>query len=100
MNGERLLPEGYVEYASTLAPAWVADGRPVYGGAFFWVNGDGGYAIPTSAFRMAGAGGQSTIIIPTHDMVVVRIGHYSGAGPGRRALDEALRLLMEAVPEN
>ena len=34
-NGERLLPEGYVEYASTTAPAWVTDGRPVYGGAFF-----------------------------------------------------------------
>ena len=33
-NGERLLPEGYVEYASTTAPAWVTDGRPVYGGAF------------------------------------------------------------------
>ena len=31
-NGERLLPEGYVEYATTLAPAWVADGRPRYGG--------------------------------------------------------------------
>ena len=27
-NGERILPEGYVEYATTLAPAWVADGRP------------------------------------------------------------------------
>ncbi len=99
VNGERILPEGYVEYASTIAPAWEADGRRVYGGSFFWVNGNGGFPIPRSGFRMAGAGGQSTIIIPTHDMVVVRIGHYSGAGPGRRALDEALRLLMEAVPE-
>ena len=78
----------------------MADGRPVYGGAFFWVNGDGGRPIPTSAFRMAGAGGQSTIIIPTHDMVVVRIGHYSGGGPGGPALNEALSLLMEAVPAN
>ncbi len=100
VNGERILPEGYVEYASTLAPAWEADGRHVYGGAFFWVNANGGYPVPRSAFRMAGAGGQSTIIIPTHDMVVVRLGHYSGSGPGGQALDEALRLLMEAVPAN
>ena len=34
-DGERILPEGYVEYASTLAPTWVSDGRLQYGGAFF-----------------------------------------------------------------
>ena len=55
-GGERLLPEGYVEYAATLAPAWVADGRPIYGGSFFWVNGDGGLPVPETAMRMAGAG--------------------------------------------
>lgn len=97
-NGERILPEGYVEYASTVAPAWEADGRPIYGGAFFWVNGDGSFPIPREAFFMAGAGGQYTIIIPSRDMVVVRLGHYKGSGPGGRALRRALALLMEAVP--
>ena len=38
--GERILPEGYAEFVSTLAPAWEADGRPTYGG-FFWINGTG-----------------------------------------------------------
>ena len=33
-NGERILPEGYVEYGTQPAPAWVEDGRPTYGGAF------------------------------------------------------------------
>ena len=47
---------------------------------------------------MAGAGGQYTIVIPSHDMVVVRLGHYKGSGPGGRALRNALALLMEAVP--
>jgi CubicO group peptidase (beta-lactamase class C family) len=98
-NGERLLPEGYVEYASTLAPAWVADGRPVYGGAFFWINGAGAYPIPNEAYYMAGAGNQKTIIIPSHDLVVVRQGHYKGGGPGNEGLKNALSLLMEAVPE-
>lgn len=97
-EGERILPEGYAEYASTLAPAWEADGRRVYGGAFFWVNGDGSLPVPRDAYRMAGAGGQSATIIPSHDLVVVRLGHYRGSSEGGRALRRALELLMEAVP--
>lgn len=98
-NGERLLPEGYVDYASTLAPAWVADGRPVYGGGFFWVNGGGGEPIPKSAYFMAGAGNQKTFVIPTHDLVVVRLGHYKGSSPGNDDLRESLGLLIAAIPE-
>lgn len=99
-DGERLLPEGYVDYASTLAPAWEADGRHQYGGGFFWVNQAEQYPIPPTAFYMAGAGGQTTLVIPSHDMVVARLGHYSGAGAGGQALRRALELLMEAVPES
>ena len=47
---------------------------------------------------MLGAGGQSTTIIPTHGLVVVRLGKYTGSGPGADALEEAFGLLMEAVP--
>jgi CubicO group peptidase (beta-lactamase class C family) len=97
-NGERILPEGYAEYARTIAPAWLADGRPVYGGAFFWVNGDASLPIPRDAFAMRGAGGQSATIIPSHGLVIVRLGKYRGAGPGGRALREAMERLMEAVP--
>ncbi len=97
-RGERILPEGYVEYAMTLAPAWVADGRPVYGGSFFWVNGNGSLPIPTNSFAMRGAGGQSTTIIPSHQLVIVRLGKYKGSGPGGRALRRAMELLTEAVP--
>ncbi len=97
-DGERILPEGYVEYASTLAPTWVSDGRLQYGGAFFWVNGQGNQGLPESAYSMRGAGGQSTTIIPTHDLVVVRLGKYTGSGVGGQALNQAFGLLMEAVP--
>lgn len=99
-NGERILPEGYAEYANTVAPAWEADGRPIYGGAFFWVNRTGSFPVPESAFRMEGAGGQHTIIIPSHELVVVRLGHYAGEEAGAQALNRALELLMEAVPES
>ena len=97
-NGERLLPEGYVAHVRTLAPAWVADGRPQYGGGFFWVNGDGGTPIPREAFSMQGAGGQSATIIPSHGLVVVRIGKYRGEDAGDRALNRAFAMLMKAVP--
>ena len=95
--GERILPAGYAEFVSTLAPAWEADGRLVYG-AFFWINGTDAYPIPRDAYYMAGAGNQKTIIIPSHYLVVVRLGHYRGAGPGDEGLTDALALLMEAVP--
>ncbi len=97
-DGERILPEGFVEFVGTVAPAWEADGRPIYG-AFFWINGTGTYPIPKESYYMAGAGNQKTIIIPSHDLVVVRLGHYKGAQPGDEGLSNALALLMEAVPE-
>ncbi|HUE84814.1 MAG TPA: serine hydrolase [Vicinamibacterales bacterium] len=97
-NGERILPEGYVDFVSTLAPAWEADGRPIYGG-FFWINGTKTFPVPRAAYYMAGAGGQTTLIVPSHDLVVVRLGHYKGAQAGGQALRRALELLMEAIPE-
>ena len=97
MGGERLLPRGYAKFVSTVAPAWEADRRPVYGGGF-WINGNGMFAVPREAYYMAGAGGQYTLIVPSHDLVVVRMGHYSGSAVGFDALNRALAILMAAVP--
>ena len=96
-NGERILPEGYAKFVSTPAPAWVADKRPIYGG-FFWINGLGQYPTPRDSYYMAGAGGQTTMIVPSHDLVVVRLGHYKGEAFGAIAFRKALALLMEAAP--
>jgi CubicO group peptidase (beta-lactamase class C family) len=98
-NGERILPEGYVKFVSTVAPAWEADKRPIYG-AFFWINGDSTFPVPREAYYMSGAGGQTTLIIPSHDLVVVRLGHYKGATVGGRSFRRALALLMEGIPKN
>jgi CubicO group peptidase (beta-lactamase class C family) len=96
-DGERILPANYVRFVSTVAPAWQADERPVYGG-FFWINGQADYPIPKESYYMAGAGNQKVFIIPSHNLVVVRLGHFKGEGPGEDALKRALALLMEAVP--
>ena len=47
---------------------------------------------------MAGVGGQNVLIIPSHQLAVVRLGHYKGAAAGGRALRQAVGILVEAVP--
>jgi CubicO group peptidase (beta-lactamase class C family) len=96
-NGERILPEGFVKFVTTPAPAWLADERPIYGG-FFWLNTLGQHPVPRDAYYMSGAGGQTTLIVPSHDLVVARLGHYRGFAAGAFSLRRALALLMEAVP--
>ena len=96
-NGKRILPEGFVRFVSTLAPAWKADGRPIYGG-FFWLNGDRSFPVPEEAYYMAGAGGQTVLIVPSHDLVVVRLGHFRGASAGEDSMNRALSELMSLVP--
>ena len=91
-------PKGSSRSCGTLAPAWEADKRPIYGG-FFWLNGDETFPVPRDAYYMSGVGGQTTLIVPSHDLVIVRLGHYKGAGPGGRALRKAIAVLMETVPK-
>jgi CubicO group peptidase (beta-lactamase class C family) len=94
-QGHRLLPKGWADFVRTPAPAW---SKPEYG-AMFWVNRTHEWPVPEDAYSMVGAGGQYTIIIPTHDLVVARLGHYKGQKVGDAALGRALTLLMEAVPQ-
>jgi CubicO group peptidase (beta-lactamase class C family) len=97
-EGQRILPEGFVKFVSTPAPAWKRDGQPEYG-AFFWINGVGRFPLPKEAYFMAGAGNQFTIIVPSHDLAIVRLGHFKGSERGLRSLQKALALLMEAIPK-
>jgi CubicO group peptidase (beta-lactamase class C family) len=93
-QGERILPAGWSTFVSTPAPAWK---QPVYGG-LFWVNGDGTWNIPKTAYMANGAGGQRTFVIPSHDLVVVRMGHFRGDRAGMKALNLALAELMKGTP--
>ena len=46
---------------------------------------------------MTGAGGQRVIIVPTHDLVIARLGHSRGSRTGMAALNVALGRLIEAI---
>ena len=70
-NGQRILPEGWVEYTAT--PASASEGRY---GAFFWLNRckvcpD----VPEDMFSCNGHDGQHIYIIPSKDLVVVVLGY-------------------------
>jgi CubicO group peptidase (beta-lactamase class C family) len=95
-EGERILPEGYVDYAMEVAPAWIADDRPIYGGGFLWK--DLGFPIEEDHGAFAGAGGQYTIMIPSRGLVIARLGKYKGAQAGGRNLNRAIEMILQAVP--
>ncbi len=99
-NGERILPEAFIKFMRTAAPAWEADSRAWYGG-FVWLNrGDLDlWPGPKDSYAMVGAGGQSTVIFPTHDLVVVRMGHCKGEAAATAPTARAVKLLLEAVPQ-
>jgi CubicO group peptidase (beta-lactamase class C family) len=92
--GERLLPEGFVKFVSTPAPAW----RDSSYGGMVWVNAGGRWKLPRDAFAFRGAGGQDTYVVPSRDLVVVRMGHFPGSRIGGADLERALVLLMDAIP--
>jgi hypothetical protein len=47
---------------------------------------------------MAGVGGQNVLIVPSHQLAIVRLGHYKGVVAGGKALRNAVAILMQAVP--
>ena len=102
-NGTRLLPEDFVDFVSTPAPAWE---DPYYGG-LFWLNtadesGRGGRirSLPPDTYNASGAGDQRTYIIPSRELVIVVQSHRSPAAHARDRRDreyEALGLAVKAV---
>ncbi len=69
-NGERILPQGWVKY--TAKPAKGSDGDY---GAQFWLNQGGEYPkSPKDMFYCDGYQGQYVYILPSQDLVIVRMG--------------------------
>ena len=72
-NGDRILPPGWVEYTQTPTPKAP---REMYGAHFYRTKGEFGSGpdMPKDAYHMAGYEGQKVVIIPSYDLVIVRLG--------------------------
>ena len=71
-EGERLLSEEWIEFVRTPAPA-TADRGNHYGGQW-WLVPDARTDVPGDAYSTSGNRGQYVIIVPSHDLVIVRRG--------------------------
>ena len=72
-QGERLLPEGWVEFSRSPAPARErVEGELGYGAQFWLLDGMPG--VPEGTFTSAGNKGQYVTVVPGRDLVVVRTG--------------------------
>lgn len=77
-NGERILPDGWVEYSTRPTP-----GAPLgeYG-AHWWLNAGASEDdtrrtwpdLPRDIYWASGFQGQYVVVVPSHDLVVVRLG--------------------------
>lgn len=93
--GERLISEEWIEFVTTPAPASAPRGN-FYGGQF-WLVPDGRTDVPKTAYSTAGNRGQFVIIVPTHDLVIVR----RGLDYGRQGFDrwDLTREVLKALDD-
>jgi CubicO group peptidase (beta-lactamase class C family) len=71
-NGERILSEEWIDFVRTPAPATAEHGNQ-YGGQW-WLVPDSRTDVPADAYSTAGNRGQYVIVVPSHDLVIVRRG--------------------------
>ncbi len=83
-NGERILPSEWIEFVRTPAPSTASTGN--YYGGQWWLPPDDRTDVPQDAYTTAGNRGQYTIVVPSHDLVIVRRG--LDWMPGRHGFDE------------
>ena len=101
-EGSRILPEGWVDFARTPAPG--SDSN-IYGAGFWVAPSDGqprppfGSAIlaPRDTFQAQGFEGQVIVVVPSKDLVLVRLGHMPERG--WRALNRWVASVVSLFPD-
>jgi CubicO group peptidase (beta-lactamase class C family) len=99
----RILPAGWVDFARSKTPAGNCD---VYG-ALFWIAPVSGRGKPYSAlapdgprdlFAAQGHEGQLTAMVPSKDLILVRLGRFEN-GSGWRALGDWVQRIVALFPD-
>ena len=92
-NGERLLSEKWITFVRTPAPATAERGN-FYGGQW-WLVPDDRIDVPKDAYSTSGNRGQYVIVVPSHDLVIVR----RGLDYGRQGFDrwDLTREVLKAI---
>ena len=97
-QGDQLLPRDWLSYSTTPTPN---NPRNNYG-AHFWLNADPENtrqqrtwpSLPADTFSMNGFQGQRVVIIPSKDLVVVRLGFSAGS---KRGIEQLVAGLVEVL---
>ena len=92
-HGERLLSQEWITFVRTPAPATAQRGNQ-YGGQW-WLVPDDRHDVPKDAYSTAGNRGQFVIVVPSHNLVIVR----RGLDYGRQGFDrwDLTREVLKAV---
>lgn len=92
-QGERLLSEDYMRFLTT--PAATAANY----GAMIWLNTDGARwpTLPHDMLYLAGHQGQRTLILPSHDLVIVRLGVTELEADQDAVIERLVKGVMAAV---
>ena len=93
-NNERLLSENWIGFVRTPAPP-TGQSRLLYGGQW-WLVEDKRNDIPKDAYAAIGNRGQYLIVVPSHDLVIVR----RGLDYGKQGFNEwdLTREILKAFP--
>jgi CubicO group peptidase (beta-lactamase class C family) len=100
-NGQRMLSPEFMAFVRAPAPWWTT---PAYGGQV-WLSKATCDPWPCDAYWMQGIEGQRVTIVPSHDLMVVRLGHGIGDDPNdpvvphpaTRAMAAAAKALVAAI---
>ncbi len=104
-DGSRILPEGWVDFSRRRAPAENNGNH----GAHFWLNLPPKASQfnlfpgrPVSIFEASGNNGQLVIIVPTNDLIIVRLGEMQTTNwdEMNASLASIIDVFLETQPED
>jgi len=100
-EGRRILPEGWVRYVTTPTP----DAPRGRYGAHWWLNAGAPDApedrmwpsLPRDAYAARGMSGQYVVVVPSADLVVVRLGLAQEEGDALHGIEPLVRSALDVL---